>query len=530
VTRSRLVLLLCVVVYLFVSLDHLSVFPAVGEDESWIAAAPYKLATEGVYGSDVFAGYYGVERHNYQHMPLYPLAQAAIFRVFGAGVLQMRLLPVSIGLALLLVTFLVGSAVGDARVGAAAAVLMVGLSLAGATDATGVLLLDRARINRYDIAVPVFGLLAFWAFMRADRTGGGRWYVLTGILTGLASLSHLFGGFWLPILLMLVLCAESGWPRRAAAACWVLLGFAGTWVPWLVYIASGWEDYLGQMRFVSSRFDVFSPLFYVSNIQRDGPISVVWLADTLRHLPWNRPGAWVAFAGVPAATVLLAWTGRREAIASRGFRLLAVAGLAQLVMFITFLQVKTINYMIGIWPLAVLLLAWLGVWLWDRRPVVTRGLVLVALALILAEGSIRIVHFRSAARLAMPYDWYSREIAACIPDGSRVLGLQHYWLGLRQYDYRTWLMATNLAHPSYYHDPMPLDAALDRIDPDIILVDRFMSAFFESASRTDHRFHYMREGYDRFMARRGAHPICAIQNHTYGTMYVYQVPKPAGGR
>ena len=67
-----MVLLAGAILYLAVSLDRLSVFPAVGEDEPWIAAAPYKLASEGVYGSDLFAGYYGVDRHNYQHMPLYP--------------------------------------------------------------------------------------------------------------------------------------------------------------------------------------------------------------------------------------------------------------------------------------------------------------------------------------------------------------------------------------------------------------------------------------------------------------------------
>ena len=76
--------------YLAVTLPWLSVFPPVGEDEPWIAAAPYKLATQGVFGSDLFAGYYGMERHHYANMPLYPLAQAAIFKAFGVGVVQMR--------------------------------------------------------------------------------------------------------------------------------------------------------------------------------------------------------------------------------------------------------------------------------------------------------------------------------------------------------------------------------------------------------------------------------------------------------
>ena len=83
----RAIALVGLLAYLLVSLDHLSVFPPVGEDEPWIAAAPYKLATQGVLGSDLFAGYFGMERHLYEQMPLYPLAQAAVFKLFGAGVL-----------------------------------------------------------------------------------------------------------------------------------------------------------------------------------------------------------------------------------------------------------------------------------------------------------------------------------------------------------------------------------------------------------------------------------------------------------
>ena len=123
--------LVAIVLYLGISLDHLSVFPRVGEDEPWIAAAPYKLATEGVYGSDLFTGYYGVERHNYQQMPLYPLLEAGVFKAFGVGVLQMRALPVAFGFFLLIVVFAVGREAADERVGALAVVLLVALRVAG---------------------------------------------------------------------------------------------------------------------------------------------------------------------------------------------------------------------------------------------------------------------------------------------------------------------------------------------------------------------------------------------------------------
>lgn len=523
--RPRLVLLAGAIIYLALSLDHLSVFPAVGEDEPWIAATPYKLATEGVYGSDLFAGYYGVERHNYQHMPLYPLIQAGVFKATGVGVVQMRLLPVLFGLGLLVVVFLVGKQLGDERIGALAVVLMLGLRISAGDDATGILFLDRARINRYDIAVPVFGLLALWAFLRSQRTPVPWWCFLTGVLTGLASLSHLFGAFWLPVFLGLLIGGWHGGVRRTHATGLVVLGFLATWLPWIAYIVSGWDDYRGQMRFVADRFDVFSPAFYVSNaLHGGGPISLDWMLAVLRDLPWQRPGTWSVLLGIPIGLGAMAWSALGQHHRHHAARMLGLVALAQFVMFLVLLKVKTINYMIGLWPLGVLMLAWLGIWLWDRRSALVRIGIVVLLALILGEGTTRIAHARTAARRTDSYDRYAREIALCIPAGSLVLGLQHYWLGLRQYAYRTWLMPINYAHPLYYHDPVPIENALELINPDIILIDRYMARFFERAAHPDHPLHAMQTGFEAFLARRRAEPICAIHNRTYGTMIVHRVP------
>src|SRR5260221_14598741 len=116
--------------------------------------------------------------------------------------------------------------------------------------------------------------------------------------------------------------------------------------------------------------------------------------------------------------------------------------------------------MIAIGPRGVLLLVWLGVWLWDRRPLAGCVVLLPLLALVVTEGTSRVGHAQSMARLATPYDFYEAEVATCIPPGSMVLGFQHYWLGLRQYPYRTWLLPLNFAYPGYYHEPMSLDQAI----------------------------------------------------------------------
>jgi 4-amino-4-deoxy-L-arabinose transferase-like glycosyltransferase len=471
-----------VLAYLAATVPRLDVFPPVGEDEPWIAAAPYKLATEGVLGSDLFAGYYGMERHHYAHMPVYPLAQAAIFRIFGTGVMQMRALPVAFGALLLIVVFFVGRQIGDERVGAISVAMLLLLRISAGGAATGILLLDRARINRYDIAVPVFGLAALWAFNRGERTRHAPWFAAAGILAALASLSHLYGAFWV-LVFAGVIVARHGWRafRPQTPIVPLLAGFALPWLPWLAFVATGWSDFLGQMRLVGARFDLFNPSFYVDNIVRaDGPISIGWAAHTIATLPFTRAGTWtMLLGGAGACATTLAITPRRGAAARRT---LAIACLAQTVMFVALLKVKILSYMIALWPIWAVLIAWFLVWIWDRGRLAAR-VALVALAVaVAAEAAARGSVVWRNANATSAYAWFEAEVAGCIPPGSLVLGLQHYWLGLRQYPYRTWLLPIALAQPAPDQAAIDFDAALDRVNPGVILVDRYIDDLMRAAA------------------------------------------------
>ena len=510
-------------VYLLVSISQLSVFPPVGEDEPWIASASYKLATDGVYGSDLFTGYYGMERHVYEHMPVYPLLQAGVFKLFGVGVLQMRLLPVVLGLALAITVWAVGRQTAGDRTGALAVVLLVVLRLADGGAATGILLLDRARISRYDIAVPVFGLLALLAFNRAERTRARVWYAVAGALAGLSSLSHLYGLFWLAVFAV-VIVARRGWRAAGDAANWLtVVGFAVTWIPWAAFVVPNWSDYLGQMRTSSDRFDLFNPSFYFTNIAREfDRYRFIDVFDSSGSLHLMRPGFWTALIGIPLAVAAILWQTRRRR--NDAAFALAVALIVQASLFATLLSTKSSNYVIALWPIGVLSLAWFSVWLWDRWPNARRRLALGALlVIILIEGSTRIVHARVTARQTTPYDWFEGQVAACIPEGSAVLGFQHYWLGLRQFPYRTWLLPLAYANPALYHDPIPFDRAIERVNPDVLLVDRYLTDLLETTKDPGHPYHRVHAGFEAYAARHQLEPLCVVKDRTYGTIAVYRV-------
>ena len=516
----------CLVAYLIVSLSYLKVFPIVGEDEPWIAAAPYKLANDGVYGSDLFTGYYGVERHNYQHMPVYPLLQAAVFAAAGTNVLQMRLLPVAFGFALLVVVYLVARQAAGARAGAFAVVLLLVLRIADGGGQTGILLLDRARINRYDIAVPVFGLLALWLFNRAEVRRSSSGYFASGVLVGLASLSHLYGIFWLVALATMLLIGRRSKVVSNSASWLLLAGIAITWLPWVAYIATGWSDYTGQMRFVSPRFDLANPSFYIRNVLHGGgPLSWDWFQRSLGEMPPSRIGTWSALAGLPIAVAAIAFGWWRAPRTQNSALSVAVSLVVTVALFVVLIHVKTYNYMIAVWPVGVLVLAIGAAWMWEMGGLATRVLLSLLLGGIAIEGATRVTQALQDARRVTPYEWYTADVARCIPQGSLVLGLQHYWLGLRQYPYRTWLVPVLNADPLYIRDPVPFDAAIERINPDVLLVDRYMERLLRNARDPGHPYHYQYLGFEAFVARRRAAISCVIRDRWYGDMQVYTVPR-----
>jgi hypothetical protein len=172
---------------------------------------------------------------------------------------------------------------------------------------------------------------------------------------------------------------------------------------------------------------------------------------------------------------------------------------------------KLVNYTLTELPIFALAIAW-GVFAAWRRRWLRLPLAALAVALTI-EGAVQLVRLEHAAASTTPYPTFIGQVRAQLPDGARVLGLHTYWFGLEDFEYRSFLVPLNLAD-----EGVPLDEALARVAPDVVLLDAKMRDYFNSPEVDRDR--------DRFLRWLGAHGgrlIASIDDPTYGLMEVYAV-------
>ena len=170
-------------------LRHLDSVPQVYEDEPWQASTAYKLLHHGVFGSDLFAGFYNMDQRYYGFMPLHPLLLGASFKLLGTGLAQARTETLVAGALTLVLTFALGVRLFNAWVGALAVAILVLVRWTGLTyiQLSGIPLVDLARIARYDPLVPALGLAALYVYLSARS---GLHFAVAGALAGLSGLAH----------------------------------------------------------------------------------------------------------------------------------------------------------------------------------------------------------------------------------------------------------------------------------------------------------------------------------------------------
>jgi hypothetical protein len=511
----RLALGACLALYLTVSLRHLAVVPPVYEDEPWQASTGVKLARTGVFGSDLFRGLWGSERRHYWFMPLHPLLLAATYRIAGFGLLQTRLEPVALGAATLLLTYGLGRRLFGPAVGVAAVAALLLVRTAGVTrsQVTGILFVDLSRIARYDALVPVLGLAALHVYLSADRRGDWRLHAAAGALAALAGLAHLYGTFWIVALGVLAVWNRSG-PRALAA---LAAGFAVPWCAYLAYVLGDVGDWVAQTRGYAPRFGLADPRWYWHNLLAEphrygpglGPFGPAWAL---------RPGFWTAAALLPASLAALA---RRALGGDRSARAVVVPAVALPLLFALLITSKVANYLLTVAPVAALAAGWgiVRAWRWAHaRQMLAVRVALAAVCLAVgAEAGSREVALEHAAARTTPYATFIARVRREIPAGSRVLGQHSFWFGLEGFDFRSVDVPLLLSEARADAPHRSAAEILDRIAPDVVLLDDRLRSYLDTAPASDP----FPADFRNWMAHRHFALSATVRDRTYGTMEVW---------
>jgi hypothetical protein len=416
---------------------NLSNFRPVSNDEGELLEVSYTLATTGALASPMYAGFFNADDHHLWTLPLQHVLDAAAFKAFGAGITQARWVSVLAGLT----TLWTLSWLAMRWYGLIAALLTGALLVFWRSDlsagATGLPLLDVARVARYDVLAIAFGWLAIAALELAltSKRSRGATLAPAGFFAGLAALTQFYGVFALPVVLLSA-------PRKAAA----LAGTALALVPWFAFVAWHHADLSGQVSVYGQRGDFLNPSFYAQNITTEPSRYANILAQ---RMPGDVVGAAaIAFQtspylllGLVPAVAWLIWRYLRCRFQSDRTLLLTMASCAGLLLLVD--QTKTALYaLVLVPPICVALAAgWSELlrWFWRRSrrwPALIATAASAALLFAIASDGLRAYGVdRTESAQVTPYASVGAQIDATVHADGVVLGPERWWWALRAHPY-----------------------------------------------------------------------------------------------
>jgi hypothetical protein len=324
-------------------------------------------------------------------------------------------------------------------------------------------------------------------------------------------MAHLYGLFWVPILIALTL-----WDGKPRAAIWLVAGAVLPWLPYLAYVQQDVPAWRGQTLIYQTRFEVLNARWYLDNLLQEyhrygpglGPFGLGWLL---------RVGFWTSLVALPLSLALLA----RRAVfhADAGARAIVVPAIVLPVLFALTIKLKLVNYTLIELPFFALAIAWGIRSVWLSRRMWARPLVAVVATAVMLEGAAQLVHLEQVAQTTTPYPSFIAAVRQYLPPGARILGLHTYWFGLQDFDYRSFLVPLNWAD-----EGLPLDQGLARVAPDIVLVDVRMRDYFNSNSNSP-GIAADRARFYGWLEQHGGTVIGRVDDPTYGLMEVYRVQR-----
>jgi 4-amino-4-deoxy-L-arabinose transferase-like glycosyltransferase len=432
---------------LLVNLDN---FRPLSSDDSWIMSISYKLATQGVLGSDMYAGFYNADQHWLINPPVHYISQAISFRIGGAGVAQARWVSVASAIVLI---WVVGW-LAYLWYGLPAALLTEMLLVLWRSDLiasyTDLPLLAVSRSGRSDLSALAWVWVSIIGLDRYLRKPGWLVALILGFAAGLASLTQFFGVSVVFLIAVALLRFNRKDLPTVRASYWIAAGFLMVVTPFALYALQHLPDLIDQSRLLGmERIQFGSGEFYLSNISRE--------ADRFARLIY-RPGPnlmlpslsdpplspWLLVIGsVPTLTYLI-WRLRRHSVPEVGDRIL----FSSLVVFEVFLtlfdETKAALYALILLPSICMSFAAFSVavirWAVRAPPILSVRFAvacigIASLAMIILEGAHAYQINQQQVMSVSNYLDVGRKIALYLEPNATVLGTERWWWALREDHY-----------------------------------------------------------------------------------------------
>ena len=291
----------------------------------WIMSVSAKFASQGVFGSDLYAGFAGADKHYFINLPLVHVLQAMVFRVLGAGVTQARLVSLLSALVLLwTVTWLAWRWFGLLPALLTSVLLVLWRSHLIGMD-FGIPLLAVARTARYDLpTVALIWLAVLFLDIYLERFNSIAAFA-TGVCAGLAILTQFFGVLVVPLIASVLFWqvhrpesqSQQHSQRRLPArhVLWMIAGLLLVILPYMLFAALHWRDAVTQFAYSHASRFAFGPKGLWNNL----------LGEWRRYEPLvGQPGvgSWLVLIGIWPALAYLVYCLLHDD--NRGYRILAV--------------------------------------------------------------------------------------------------------------------------------------------------------------------------------------------------------------
>lgn len=483
VKNNRLIITLSIM-FLFLYLFKLYNFPIIHTDDNLFSNPAYILVTQGKLGTTLMYGFYNMQNFTYWQPPVYILLLAVSFKLLGLGVIQGRLVSVSLGFITMIFTYLLGKEYYNKNVGIIAASIVT----------FNLLIFYVSRTMRMEIAVACFTVISIFLITLALKKSNMYYYFLSGIFSMLTLLSHPNGLITIITVYMTIFVWKytsiSNNIKKSLNSFFkekgvylYSLALIVTSIPYLLYISLDFASFKEQFTFnVGS--SIFNP---ISNVLLEPNRYVnefdIFLNNNfaLSFLEFS-----IIFLGVVLVTLVAVSYARKYR--KREDTIILTILISQMILFGILVYHKFFIYLCVMVPFWAILIA-RSFYNGDSDGKTTKNLFKRRIVAILILAIVIIPNLAAIGYvLSNNYDYYSVEVYASsyIPHNATIIGdLNYYMAFANDYNYYALPLDWSPFHETEYD-------TLRTINPDYIICDRFSN--FTSNTTIEYQT-YINENY-----------------------------------